>query len=78
MELIAANFQGWTTAIGDLLSQERSRFSKQTDFLRLARFVLAVMEGGVMQARAQRSLTPFDAAVEELRCYFGLLTRSTS
>ena len=76
MELIAANFRGWTMAIADLLSQERSQFPPNTDFVRLARLVLAVMEGGVMQARAQRSLEPFDAAVGELRRYFELLVAS--
>jgi hypothetical protein len=32
------------------------------------------MEGGVMQARAQRDIRPFDASVDHLRNYFRLLT----
>jgi hypothetical protein len=31
------------------------------------------MEGGVMQSRAHRAIEPFDASVEHLRKYFGLL-----
>jgi len=38
------------------------------------RFVLTVMEGGVMQSRAQQSLEPFDAGISSLRTYFYLLT----
>ena len=34
---------------------------------------LSVMEGAVMQARARKSLEPFDASVAELRRYFDLL-----
>jgi hypothetical protein len=33
------------------------------------------MEGAVMQARGAGSLAPFDAAVAELRHYFGLMGR---
>jgi len=32
-----------------------------------------VMEGGLMQARAEGNLAPFDASVAELRTYFSLL-----
>ena len=41
--------------------------------MRLARFVLTVMEGGLMQARAAGDLKPFDESVAELRGYFSLL-----
>jgi TetR/AcrR family transcriptional repressor of nem operon len=73
MTLIAKNFVGWTKAVEDLLRQERHRFPSHTDFQELAQFVLTVMEGGVMQARAHRSIEPFDAAVRQLRRYFALL-----
>jgi hypothetical protein len=48
------------------------------DCASLSRFVLTVMEGGVMQARAHRSLVPFDASVEHLRAYFKLLEQQRS
>lgn len=35
----------------------------------LATFVLTVMEGAVMQARATRDIAPFDASVEHLKTY---------
>jgi hypothetical protein len=36
-------------------------------------FVLTVMEGAVMQARAHRSLAPYDACVRQLRLHLDAL-----
>jgi Tetracyclin repressor-like, C-terminal domain len=73
MDLIAKNFAGWTGAVETLFQQERDRFRADTDFAGLAQFVLTVMEGGVMQARARRDIAPFDASVAHLRRYIALL-----
>jgi TetR/AcrR family transcriptional repressor of nem operon len=64
---IAANFDGWTAAVRQWLHGAASRFPAGTDFDQLAQFVLTVMEGGVMQARAHRSIVPYDSSVEQLR-----------
>lgn len=64
---IAANFDGWTDAVRQCLRDAAARFPDDTDFDRIAQFVLAVMEGGVMQARAHRSIAPFDNSVQQLR-----------
>jgi len=72
--LLAENFAGWTAAVATCLADARARFPAGTDFDSLATFVLTVMEGGVMQARAHRDLAPFDASVSQLRDYFRLLT----
>ena len=64
---IAANFDGWTDAVRQCLRDAAARFPDDTDFDRIAQFVLAVMEGGVMQARAHRSIVPFDNSVQQLR-----------
>jgi AcrR family transcriptional regulator len=69
--LIERNFALWCATVARWLGAARLR--PGTDGARLARFVLAVMEGAVMQARGAGSLAPFDAAVAELRCYFDLL-----
>lgn len=58
--------QGWLVAADDRLPAELDRES-------LSRLVLAVMEGGVMQARAAGSVDPYDDAVAQLRSYFRLL-----
>lgn len=46
------------------------RLPPDVDRGRLARFVLTVMEGGVLQARGRASIEPFDEAVAELRAHF--------
>ena len=75
MDLIAKNFMGWTKAVERLLVQERARFRPDTNFAELSQLVLTVMEGGVMQARARRSIEPFDASVRQLRQYLSLLAK---
>jgi TetR/AcrR family transcriptional repressor of nem operon len=72
-KLLSDNFDGWTAAIESCLKNAAARFPAGLDLASLSRFVLTVMEGGVMQARAHRSLVPFDASVEHLRNYFRLL-----
>jgi TetR/AcrR family transcriptional regulator, transcriptional repressor for nem operon len=71
--LISDNFDGWTAAVVQCLKDAGTRLPAATDLASLSQFVLTVMEGGVMQARAHRSLVPFDASVAHLRRYFELL-----
>ena len=75
---LAENFDGWTAAVERLLMEARGRFPAGTDLATLSKFVLTVMEGGVMQARAHRDLAPFDASIAHLREYFRLLTGTGS
>jgi TetR/AcrR family transcriptional regulator, transcriptional repressor for nem operon len=70
---LADNFDGWTAAVEGCLTDARDRFPEETNLKTLSKFVLTVMEGGVMQSRAQRSIDPFDASVAHLREYFRLL-----
>ncbi len=70
---IAANFDGWTAAVRQCLQDAAQRFPAGTNFDHLAQFVLTVMEGGVMQARSHRSITPFDSSVEQLRQHLNSL-----
>ena len=72
-ELLAANFDGWVTAVEGCLAEAAGDLPKGTDTTRLARFVLTTMEGGVMQSRTHRSLAAFDAGVDSLRDYFNRL-----
>jgi TetR/AcrR family transcriptional regulator, transcriptional repressor for nem operon len=74
-KLLADNFDGWTAAIEGCLRDAQEQLPASLDLKELSQFVLTVMEGGVMQARAHRSLEPFDASVRQLRNYFGLLTQ---
>lgn len=78
-ERLEANFTAWTKAVESCFRAAAARFPPGTDFGRLARFTLTIMEGGVMLSRTYRSLDPFDAAVLELRRHVeGLLERQRS
>ncbi|QNI33518.1 TetR/AcrR family transcriptional regulator [Alloacidobacterium dinghuense] len=73
---IAANFRGWTEAVKRCLEDAGERLPNGTDTEALAKFVLTVMEGGVMQSRSHKSIVPFDASIEQLRQYFRFLEQS--
>jgi TetR/AcrR family transcriptional regulator, transcriptional repressor for nem operon len=72
---IAANFDGWTASVRQCLQAAAHRFPSGTDFDQLSQFVLTVMEGGVMQARAHRSIIPFDSSVDQLRHHLNHLQK---
>jgi len=68
-ERIAARIRDWLDAAGPRLPAETDRDG-------LARFVLTVLEGAAMRARAERSLAPFDGAAAQLRTLFVLLEKA--
>lgn len=70
---VAENFDGWCGWIRRCLDDAGDRLPPNLDREQLARFVLTVMEGGVMQARAHGKIDPFDACVAQLRDYFNRL-----
>jgi len=72
---IAANFEGWSRAVRECLVAAGDRLPSGTDLTGLSRFVLTVMEGGVMQARSYRSIEPFDQSVAQLREYMNRLMK---
>lgn len=65
--LLDENFEGWADAILGWLDEAQDRLPAGYDRRSLSRFVLTVMEGGLMQARAAASIDPFDASVRVLR-----------
>jgi AcrR family transcriptional regulator len=72
-ERITLNFANWCRAIENCLDAAGDALPADLDRARLSRFVLTVMEGGILQARGQRSVEPFDDAVAQLRDYFNRL-----
>lgn len=70
---IALNFTNWCKAIEKCLDEAVDRLPADLDRERLSRFVLTVMEGGIMQARGHRDVKPYDDAVAQLRDYFDRL-----
>jgi TetR/AcrR family transcriptional repressor of nem operon len=67
--LLAENFDGWIDAIERCYVEAGDRLPKKLDRRALAVFTLTAMEGGVMQARTQRSLEPFDESIAMLKDY---------
>jgi AcrR family transcriptional regulator len=66
-------FDSWCDGIRGFLVEASGELPTDTDHDALARFVLTVMEGGVMQARTARSLQPFDDSVDALQSHFEML-----
>jgi hypothetical protein len=72
-EKIAANFAAWRRHIRNCLDAAADRLPPNVDRDALAAFVLTVMEGGVMQARAHHDLALYDESIQNLRNYFNML-----
>lgn len=70
---LAANFDAWTGGVQACLDAAGDRLPAWLDRGELARFILSVMEGGVMQARTHRDVAAFDASVSQLRIYLDQL-----
>ncbi len=68
-ELLAINFDGWVDAVERCYAEAGERLPRDLDRRGLAIFTLTAMEGGVMQARTQRSLDAFDRSIAMLRDY---------
>ncbi len=73
--LVHRNFENWSLAVQKWLDEAGGRLPRGTDRAQLSRFVLTVMEGGIMQARAAGNLAPFDDSVAQLRAYFDALEK---
>ena len=76
--LLAANFDGWVSAIEACFVDAGNRLPKAVDRHALAIFALTTMEGGVMLARTQRAIAPFDDSVRMLRDYVDRLCATSS
>lgn len=72
-EQIQKNFGLWKDRIRTWLEEAADRFPPDTNFVELSTFVLTVMEGAIMQARAAADLKPYDESVAHLRRYFDVL-----
>jgi AcrR family transcriptional regulator len=72
-ELIHRKFENWAGRVEGWLRSAGDELPPRTDLKRLARFVLTVMEGGLMQARAAGHIGPFDDSVAVLRDHFAAL-----
>lgn len=72
-KLIDQNFRNWALVVKGWLDEAGDRLPRDVDREQLAHFVLTVMEGAIMQARAASDLGPYDASVAQFRAYVNLL-----
>jgi len=72
-DLVNANFDNWASILRSWFEEGDAHLPADIDKEALARFVLTVMEGGVLQARAAGSVEPYDQSVAHLRRYFDSL-----
>jgi len=72
-ERLAGLFAGWNDRMQFLIEESGIRLPSDLDRHALSEFILSAVEGAALQARARRSLAPFDATVAELRRHFELL-----
>ena len=67
-DVIAAYFERWRSGVSEWLHEAvGDAAAGRSDIPELAAQVLATMLGGVVQARAEASIEPFDGAVGQLR-----------
>ena len=71
--LLAANFDGWISAIEGCFIDAGDRLPSDVDRRALAIFALTTMEGGVMLSRTDRTTVAFDHSVRMLRDYIDRL-----
>jgi len=67
---VVQNFENWCAGVEAWLMAAGERLPASVDRAALARFVLTVMEGGQMQAKAQKRIEAYDASVAGLRDHF--------
>ncbi len=72
-EKLSGLFNAWCKAIKGCLDAAGDRLPSHLNRETLSRFILTVMEGGMMQSRAQRSVEPYEASIAHLRDYFDQL-----
>lgn len=71
--LIDEYFSRWVRRVGGWLEQAGDRLPADQDRMALARLVLSVAQGGVMQVRAGGEIAPYDDSVAQLRRLLALL-----
>jgi TetR/AcrR family transcriptional regulator, transcriptional repressor for nem operon len=67
--VIDQNFHNWSEVVHGWLVDAGERLPATTNRRELAGFILTVMEGAMMRARAARSFAPYDESVNQLRAY---------
>ena len=68
-------FERWTEQVRALLWEARPRLAEGVDIARLARFIVATLEGAMLMARVQRELGVLEGIAEDLKRFIAMHTR---
>jgi TetR/AcrR family transcriptional regulator, transcriptional repressor for nem operon len=72
---IAQVFVRWASQIQSLLWEARPRLMDDVDAQRLARFIIAALEGGLMMSRVKRDIVILEGIASDLKRFIGMHLR---
>lgn len=72
---IAEVFMRWSSQIQSLLWEARSRLQDDVDAVRLSRFIIAALEGGLMMSRVKRDISVLEGIATDLKRFIGMHLR---
>ena len=68
---IAQVFVRWASQIQSLLWEARPQLQDDVDAVRLSRFIIAALEGGLMMSRVKRDITVMEGIAYDLKRFIG-------
>ena len=72
---IEAVFERWASQIRSLLWEARPQLRDDVDAVRLARFIIAALEGAVLMTRVKRDITVLEGIAIDLKRFIGMHVR---
>jgi TetR/AcrR family transcriptional repressor of nem operon len=75
---LEAIFERWAAHLQSLLWEARPRLSDDVDTARLARFIIASLEGAMLMARVTRDISVMEGLATELKRHVATYVRTTS
>lgn len=72
---IAAVFVRWAGQIQSLLWEARVQLQDDVDAVRLSRFIIAALEGGLMMSRVKRDISVMEGIAADLKRFIGMHLR---
>ncbi len=74
-ERIHAVFEEWATQLQSLLWEARGNLTTEVETARLARFIIATLEGALLMSRVSRDVGALQGIGKELKRYIGMHLR---
>jgi TetR/AcrR family transcriptional regulator, transcriptional repressor for nem operon len=75
---IAAVFVRWASQIQSLLWEARPQLQDDVDAVRLSRFIIAALEGGLMMSRVKRDIAVMEGIAADLKRYIATYVRESA